>query len=175
MVVEKIVIEREIVQKIYEHCLKALRERPRKAFGLLFGQKQGDTWVVKSLVNDLRDASEEFRLENVFEEYGWPDCDCPREDFGFAIRPEDVKRACEEAEQYGWRLLAVYHLHPCSHRRDQSPAIPSKVDRVLALPSVLMIIVHATQQEGIKSLRAFRILDDAEKSAQEISIEIKEK
>lgn len=159
------VIPERLFEEIKYYCLEALRRTPRKAFGLIFGIKGKDKWIARKVVTQgLRDVSrspENWPLfVRIFEQYGWPQCECPKDDMGFMIDPADVMRVADEAAKEELELIAVFHLHPCDHRRDQSPEIPSPVDRALHVDrtgSVLCIIVHANSG-GFRSFRAFRIL-----------------
>jgi len=160
----KLILNSFQLETIKNHCKNALSSKPRKAFGLLFGTKAEDKWEVKEVINEgLKDVSRESEyylfITSVFERVGWPQCDCPREDMGFVIDPQDVERAIQSSKQRGLELLGIYHLHPCEHRTDQSPELPSKVDIELAVPDILMMIVYGTRNQGIKSIRAFMVKD----------------
>jgi hypothetical protein len=161
----KLLIPKSLFEKIKEHCQSSLGKRPKKAFGLIFGIKSNDIWIAqKVIIDELKDISRNPdiwpEIEKAFENYGWPQCNCSREDMGFVIDSKSIKKAIDENRSMD--LLAVFHLHPCEHRKDQSPEIPSPIDRLLHCDregQVLCIIVHATSKEGFKSFRAFKILD----------------
>ncbi len=157
------VITEHLFEEIKSYCLEALKRTPRKAFGLIFGIKEGGRWIAKKVVTQgLKDISRDPGIwpffKEVFNRYGWPQCGCSKDDMGFMIDPTDVKRAKYEAAKEGLELIAVFHLHPCDHRRDQPTDYPSPVDRVLHADQdgVLCVIVHANS-EGFKSFRVFKI------------------
>jgi len=174
----KLLIPKNLFKEIKEYCLSSLSKRPRKAFGLIFGIKSNNIWITqKVIIEGLKDISRNPdiwpEIEKIFENYGWPQCSCPREDMGFVIDSKDIKKIIEENQSMD--LLAIFHLHPCEHRDDQSPEIPSPVDRVLHCDregQVLSIIVHATPKEGLKSFRAFKILDSGTDLPNWVEVEV---
>ncbi len=159
----RLVIPSPLVEQIKSCCETALGESPRKAFGLVFGVKKGEEWEAKKVVTEgLTDVSrkEQFwpLLAQVFEKHGWPQCSCPRDDMGFVINPEDVARVMKTAAKESLELLAVFHLHPCDDRTDQSAQIPSPVDRALHCDEKTLCVIVHVNSKGFQSLRAFRIL-----------------
>jgi len=177
----RFIISQELFEQIKDYCLEALQRRPRKAFGLIFGTRSGEGWIARKVVMEgLRDISRDpqvwpFFVE-IFEKHGWPQCSCPREDMGFMIDPKDVWKAKNDAAKESLELIAVFHLHPCNDRMDQSAGIPSRVDLELhpdQTGSVLCVIVHANSQ-GFQSFRAFKILQlEGSLSYEEVEVWVK--
>ena len=69
----------------------------------------------------------------------------------YTIEPIEQFRAMQHAERNGWEVVGVFHSHP------HGPAVPSGVDRRLALDPDWVYVVVGPADARSPDVRAYRI------------------
>lgn len=78
----------------------------------------------------------------------------------YAIKPEEIMAAEDEAEALGLEVIGVFHSHP------DHPAEASETDRELALPWFSYVITSVRSGRAAES-RSWRLVDDRSSMVEE--------
>lgn len=115
---------------------------PEEGAGLLLGNSNGDTRVVKAILK-LTNAREDKARHN-----------------RYLLTAQDMMLGEREAMRLGLDILGVFHSHP------DHPNRPSAFDREWAMPWFSYIITSVNQGKAVGS-RSWRLSDDRDEFAEE--------
>ena len=132
-------ITTDLLDQIHAHGEKSY---PEEGAGLLLGNSNGDTRVVKAIL-ELTNAREDSARHN-----------------RYLLTAQDMMLGEKEAVQLGLDILGVFHSHP------DHPNRPSAFDREWAMPWFSYIITSVDQGKAVAS-RSWRLSDDRDDFAEE--------
>ncbi len=112
-------------------CREAELGHPHEVCGVLVGISRGRAGEVRLA----------WKLRNVCTE---------RAHDRFEFAPEDLKRAFDQATEFGFDIIGIWHTHP------DHPAKPSETDRAAAWENWSYVILSVSA-EGVQDLRSWRL------------------
>lgn len=149
---------------ILDHCHQALDLFNRgdvekgKAFGLVFGARDGSNLIVAScfpLQRNVRSKSpyKEY-MDRVMAEHAIPSV-TPLEKRGWVADPEELFARIRECRNLDQILLGTYHMHRVGWEHDSKRDTPTRLDTVLAEESGLIMFIVSMVDPGRPVIRAF--------------------
>lgn len=139
-------ISAELCRAIREHAARAY---PEECCGLLLGSPARGPGLGEGRVAEVIATTNAWRPQLARDGSPWRvGHDDAAEDLDalgcadrYLIPPGEILQAQRRARAQGWELLGSYHSHP------RRPAVPSAVDRALACPGYLYLIVARGEGE----------------------------
>ena len=136
----KLEITNELMNQIHTH---GERSYPEEGAGLLLGNSNGNTRVVKAILK-LTNAREDAARHN-----------------RYMLNAQDMMHGEREAIKLSLDIVGVFHSHP------DHPSRPSEFDREWALPWFSYIITSVNDGKVVDS-RSWRLSDDRDEFAEEV-------
>ncbi len=161
----KIILPQKEYQAIIDHCRNNLpgtnsrkEFRAKKAFGLLAGEKAGNTITVKYCFPLDKNArfNESYKnfMDKIMAEHAIPS-ETPFAKRGWVADPEELHEKIVQCHNMDLTMIGTYHMHRVAWKHDSLRDTPTELDVILAKKSrMLMFIVSMVDPEK-PIIRAF--------------------